>query len=185
MRRLDSISKFLSIYFKNKTKNKNTHPLVPNLFIGFNSETGLLGTPHLIGTVVAAILIFVIFSILCFCLCKYCVSCPFRQLRAHISSAPRILFTNECTCLDTRYQRQQLAALRRKAMAAPELQLSRLRGPSSSMVSEYNPNYEFGSGAPCSVQGLKEIPRENLRLVRLVTTDLISSILLHVRVHSN
>jgi anaplastic lymphoma kinase len=53
-------------------------------------------------------------------------------------------------------------------MAAPELQLSRLRGPSSSMVSEYNPNYEFGSGAPCSVQGLKEIPRENLRLVRLV-----------------
>ncbi|KAK4036254.1 hypothetical protein OUZ56_028317 [Daphnia magna] len=102
---------------------------------GFNSETGLLGTPHLIGTVVAAILIFVIFSIICF-------------------------------CLYTRYQRQQLAALRRKAMAAPELQLSRLRGPSSSMVSEYNPNYEFGSGAPCSVQGLKEIPRENLRLVR-------------------
>lgn len=50
-------------------------------------------------------------------------------------------------------------------MAGPEMQLSRLRGPSSSMVSEYNPNYEFGSG-PCSVQGLKEIPRENLRLVR-------------------
>ena len=67
---------------------------------------------------------------------------------------------------DTWYQRRQLAAMRRKAMAAPELQLSRLRGPSSSMVSEYNPNYEFGSGAPCSVQGLKEIPRENLRLVR-------------------
>ena len=66
---------------------------------------------------------------------------------------------------DTRHQRQQLAALRRKAMAGPEMQLSRLRGPSSSMVSEYNPNYEFGSG-PCSVQGLKEIPRENLRLVR-------------------
>ena len=51
-------------------------------------------------------------------------------------------------------------------MAAPELQLSRLRGPSSSMVSEYNPNYEFGSGIPGSVQDLKEIPRENLRLVR-------------------
>jgi anaplastic lymphoma kinase len=70
------------------------------------------------------------------------------------------------TVTDNRYQRQQLAALRRKAMAAPELQLSRLRGPSSSMVSEYNPNYEFGSGAPGSVQDLKEIPRENLRLVR-------------------
>lgn len=69
---------------------------------------------------------------------------------------------------DNRYQRQEMANLRRKAMAAPELQLSRLRGPSSSMVSEYNPNYEFGPGAPCSVQGLKEIPRENLRLVRLV-----------------
>ena len=71
-----------------------------------------------------------------------------------------------CDNADNRYQRQQLAALRRKAMAVPELQLSRLRGPSSPMVSEYNPNYEFGSGAPCSVQGLKEIPRENLRLVR-------------------
>ena len=59
-----------------------------------------------------------------------------------------------------------MAALRRKAMAAPELQLSRLRGTTSSMVSEYNPNYEFGSGGPVSIQDLKEIPRENLRLVR-------------------
>ena len=35
-----------------------------------------------------------------------------------------------------------------------------------SQVSEYNPNYEFGHCAPGSVQDLKEIPRENLRLVR-------------------
>ena len=133
---------------------------------GFNVEASWLGTPHLVGTVTAAIVIFVVFSIICFCLCEYHLL--FRFFYYLPCSYCNFAITIGWTRSDTRYQRQQLAALRRKAMAAPELQLSRLRGPSSSMVSEYNPNYEFGSGAPCSVQGLKEIPRENLRLVRLV-----------------
>jgi len=33
------------------------------------------------------------------------------------------------------------------------------------MLTEYNPNYEFGGGT-CTMQDLKEIPRENLRLVK-------------------
>ena len=33
------------------------------------------------------------------------------------------------------------------------------------MLTEYNPNYEFGGGM-CSLQDLKEIPRESLRLVK-------------------
>lgn len=32
-------------------------------------------------------------------------------------------------------------------------------------LTEYNPNYEFGGGT-CSLQDLREIPRENLRLVK-------------------
>ncbi len=33
------------------------------------------------------------------------------------------------------------------------------------MLTEYNPNYEFGGGT-CTLQDLREIPRENLRLVK-------------------
>ncbi len=33
------------------------------------------------------------------------------------------------------------------------------------MLTEYNPNYEFGGGS-CTLQDLREIPRENLRLVK-------------------
>ena len=32
-------------------------------------------------------------------------------------------------------------------------------------LTEYNPNYEFGGGT-CSLQDLREIPRENLRLIK-------------------
>ena len=32
------------------------------------------------------------------------------------------------------------------------------------MLTEYNPNYEFGG--TCTTQELREIPRENLRLVK-------------------
>jgi hypothetical protein len=39
--------------------------------------------------------------------------------------------------------------------------------PGGIMLTEYNPNYEFGGGT-CSLQDLREIPRENLRLVKYV-----------------
>ncbi|CAN8008580.1 unnamed protein product [Ixodes pacificus] len=46
----------------------------------------------------------------------------------------------------------------------PEVQLSRLR-QATGMVTEYNPNYEFG-GSTCTLQDLNDIPRENLTLVK-------------------
>ena len=52
----------------------------------------------------------------------------------------------------------------------PDGQLNRLRnmnGTGGMMMTEYNPNYEFGGGT-CTIQDLKEIPRENLRLVKEV-----------------
>ncbi len=64
--------------------------------------------------------------------------------------------------------------MRRKGLTGPDSQLNRLRalnnqGPNASiggiLMTEYNPNYEFGGGT-CTLQDLKEIPRENLRLVK-------------------
>ena len=72
--------------------------------------------------------------------------------------------------LDTQYQRKHVQMLRRKMMSGggPDGQLNRLRnmnGTGGMMMTEYNPNYEFGGGT-CTIQDLKEIPRENLRLVK-------------------
>ena len=77
--------------------------------------------------------------------------------------------------LDTQYQRRYSQRMRRKAMSGPDGQLSRLRAMNGAgngsgaignlLMSEYNPNYEFGGGT-CTLQDLKEIPRENLRLVK-------------------
>lgn len=44
-----------------------------------------------------------------------------------------------------------------------DAQLSRLR--SHNIITEYNPNYEFG-GSTCTLGDLREIPRENLNLVK-------------------
>lgn len=44
-----------------------------------------------------------------------------------------------------------------------DLQLSRLR--SHNIITEYNPNYEFG-GSTCTLGDLPEIPREKLNLVK-------------------
>ena len=76
---------------------------------------------------------------------------------------------------DTQYQRRMNERMRRKAMSGPDGQLNRLRALNGAgngsgaignlLMSEYNPNYEFGGGT-CTLQDLKEIPRENLRLVK-------------------
>ena len=67
--------------------------------------------------------------------------------------------------------------LRRKMLASngggPDGQLKRIRtaqrqgmnGSGGIMLTEYNPNYEFGGGT-CTLQDLREIPRENLRLIK-------------------
>lgn len=40
---------------------------------GFGLENGWLGTSHLVGTITSAILMVIMFSIICFCLCKFLV----------------------------------------------------------------------------------------------------------------
>ncbi|KFM58430.1 ALK tyrosine kinase receptor, partial [Stegodyphus mimosarum] len=49
-------------------------------------------------------------------------------------------------------------------LTSPEEQLNRLRN-GGGMVSENNPNYEFG-GNTCTEQDLRKVPRENLTLVK-------------------
>lgn len=70
---------------------------------------------------------------------------------------------------DTRYQRTRKEARQRKLPSGPDLQLNRLRVASGGMMTEYNPNYEFGGGT-YTIQDLKEIPRDHLRLVKYVLT---------------
>uniref|UniRef100_T1H974 Tyrosine-protein kinase receptor n=1 Tax=Rhodnius prolixus TaxID=13249 RepID=T1H974_RHOPR len=70
-----------------------------------------------------------------------------------------------CTFLYNRYQRKKDAKMRRMILSGPDLQLDRLRVASDSMMTEYNPNYEFGGGV-YSLRDLKEIPREHLQLVK-------------------
>ena len=52
-------------------------------------------------------------------------------------------------------------------LSQADYQLDRLRSvvQGSSGITEYNPNYDFG-GPKCTLQDLREIPRDNLTLVR-------------------
>ncbi|CAH1397166.1 unnamed protein product [Nezara viridula] len=75
------------------------------------------------------------------------------------------LGNDSTSCIYNRYQKKKNSILRRQAISGPDLQLNRLRVASDSMMTEYNPNYEFGGNA-ISIKDLKEIPREQLRLVK-------------------
>ena len=76
---------------------------------------------------------------------------------------------------DSQYQRRYSQKLGRKAVYGADTQLNRLRALNGAgnginsatgiLMTEYNPNYEFGGGST-SLQDLKEIPREQLRLVK-------------------
>ena len=90
-------------------------------------------------------------------------------------------------CLpDSQYQNRHASMLRQKMLNTHDNQLTRIRnmtgpgglaggglgagngigvGAGGIALTEYNPNYEFGGGT-CTLQDLKEIPRENLRLVK-------------------
>ncbi len=64
------------------------------------------------------------------------------------------------------HNRRKMKAARLDRLSNPDYQLDRLRnitGAAHSM--EYNPNYDFG-GTMCNLQDLKDVPRENLVLVR-------------------
>ncbi|XP_044753291.1 ALK tyrosine kinase receptor isoform X2 [Coccinella septempunctata] len=64
-----------------------------------------------------------------------------------------------------RYQIRASGLLQRKKLSGPDLQLNRLRMTSDGMMTEYNPNYEFG-GVVYTIRDLKDIPRAQLRLVK-------------------
>jgi anaplastic lymphoma kinase len=64
-----------------------------------------------------------------------------------------------------RYQRKRTATMRQFMMSGLDLPLNRLREASNSMMTEFNPNYEFVSGN-YNMHDLKEIPRDHLRLVK-------------------
>lgn len=66
---------------------------------------------------------------------------------------------------DKHNRRNKRERLRLKMINEPEVQLNRLRVASDSMMTEYNPNYEFGGGT-YTIRDLNEVPRENLRLVK-------------------
>lgn len=67
--------------------------------------------------------------------------------------------------IDNRYQQRAFRIMGRKMISNPDLQLDRLRVASDSIMTEYNPNYEFG-GVVYTLKDLKDIPREQLRLVK-------------------
>lgn len=66
---------------------------------------------------------------------------------------------------DNRYQQRATGLIRQKMLSGPDLQLNRLRVASDSMMTEYNPSYEFG-GVVYTLKDLKDIPRDQLRLVK-------------------
>ncbi|XP_022918243.1 tyrosine-protein kinase receptor [Onthophagus taurus] len=70
-----------------------------------------------------------------------------------------------CFLLYNRYQHRATSVFRRKGLSGADLQLNRLRVASESMMTEYNPNYEFG-GIVYTLKDLKDIPRNQLRLVK-------------------
>ncbi|KAK3871701.1 hypothetical protein Pcinc_023164, partial [Petrolisthes cinctipes] len=66
-----------------------------------------------------------------------------------------------------RYQRKKFDLMRREFFSdrGPEVQLNQLRASTGGMVTEYNPNYEFGGGT-CTIKDLKSVNRSNLTLVK-------------------
>ncbi|XP_066969584.1 tyrosine-protein kinase receptor [Macrobrachium rosenbergii] len=68
-------------------------------------------------------------------------------------------------CCYNRYQRNKFTRRREDMFPGPDFQLNRLRAQTGGMVTEYNPNYEFGGGT-CTIKDLKAVPRENLTLVK-------------------
>jgi len=69
--------------------------------------------------------------------------------------------------LDKKYRhlKKKNEMLRVTKINESDLTLNRLRVSSSHMMTEYNPNYEFGGGT-YTIRDLPEVPREHLRLVK-------------------
>ncbi|KAI2801425.1 hypothetical protein BLOT_010976 [Blomia tropicalis] len=73
------------------------------------------------------------------------------------------IFIQKRSAKQKHLQRDDSNDLRLLSASSTDVQLSRLRN--HHILTEYNPNYEFG-GSTCTLQDLREIPREHLTLVR-------------------
>ncbi|XP_043247129.1 leukocyte tyrosine kinase receptor-like [Amphibalanus amphitrite] len=106
---------------------------------------------------------------------RSCQGPPGLPHRQQWSNTSRILFValaavflavvgSLAGCYYNVYQRKKVMG-RRRDLASGGLQLNRLRGSAGDILTEYNPNYEFGGALPCT-KDLREIPRQNLTLVK-------------------
>lgn len=156
-------SKLLNLYSIFRIFLKIIFLISPNVHLQFNIFWKILAVPEnavgdttswiLIVLIVSVIFLTTLVAIICFILCK-----PPFLLKAE--AVPNL--TN---VIDNRYQHRASGILRRKMLSGADLQLDRLRVASDSMMTEYNPNYEFG-GVVYTLKDLKDIPREQLRLVK-------------------
>lgn len=69
--------------------------------------------------------------------------------------------------IDKRYKNQQELLHRRQVMFGNGTELTALRAVSDTMMTEFNPNYEF-AGNLYSFKDLPQIPRDNITLIKLV-----------------
>jgi len=69
---------------------------------------------------------------------------------------------------DNKYQRSRERGVRSgNKVGNPDVQLERLRHASDSMITEFNPNYEF-AGSTCTIRDMREIPREQITIDKYV-----------------
>ncbi|XP_012145693.1 anaplastic lymphoma kinase isoform X2 [Megachile rotundata] len=76
-----------------------------------------------------------------------------------------LAFTALCLVLYNRYQNRKELLRRRQVMFGNGTELTSLRAVSDTMMTEFNPNYEF-AGNLYSFKDLKKIPREDITLVK-------------------
>lgn len=108
------------------------------------------------------------FGFVCFLLCEYPHSQSKYQQQIscfgiRLVETESFLDAKSYEFADNRYQESAVGFLRRKMLSGPDLQLNRLRVASDNMITEYNPNYEFG-GVVYTIKDLKDIPRDQLQL---------------------
>lgn len=71
----------------------------------------------------------------------------------------------EILFLDNRYQNKKALLRRRQVMFSNGTELTSLRAVSDTMMTEFNPNYEF-AGNLYSFKDLPQIPRDYITLVK-------------------
>ncbi|XP_066597119.1 leukocyte tyrosine kinase receptor [Prorops nasuta] len=82
-----------------------------------------------------------------------------------VSTILVLAFSGLCLLLYNRYQNKKALLRRRQVMFGNGTELTALRTVSDSMMTEFNPNYEF-AGNLYSFKDLPQIPRDNIALIK-------------------